>query len=131
MQGALVMQSEKGFTLIEMLIAMVVFSLIMLGALQSLVTTYRHGTLSTIRNEAVDIAEEISNTQRNVPYGNLVGTPATQTIIRQIAGGSIQFTVTQVITVEIPNVKSIRITVAWSSYGQNYTHVTTIIVGNS
>lgn len=129
---SIVLKTERGFTLIEALVAMLVLSVILLGALQGLMVSYKTSSTNTLRNEAVSIAEETANALRNTPYANLVDGTTTNTISRQIENASVPFTVTQVVADSVASVaKSIQITVTWNHQGQTITHTATILVGNS
>lgn len=126
------LKTEEGFTLIEALVAMLILSVILLGALQGLIVSYRTSSTNTLRNEAVSIAEETANAFRNTPYVNLVNGTTVNVVTRQIANASAPFTVTQVVADSVASVaKSIQITVSWNHQGQVITHTATIIVGNS
>lgn len=126
------MKTEKGFSLIEALVAMLILSVILLGALEGLMVSYRTSSLTALRNEGVGIAEEAANAFRNTPYANLVDGTTTITVSRQLANATVPFTVTQVVADSIANVvKSVQITVTWNHQGRAITHTATILVGNS
>ncbi|MBU4408449.1 MAG: prepilin-type N-terminal cleavage/methylation domain-containing protein [Proteobacteria bacterium] len=126
------LKTEEGFTLIEALVAMLILSVILLGALQGLMVSYRTSSTNTLRNEAVSIAEETGNALRNTPYTDLVNGTTVNVVTRQIANASAPFTVTQVVADSVASVaKSIQITISWTHQGQAITHTATIIVGNS
>ena len=126
------MKTEEGFSLIEALVAMLILSVILLGALQGLMVSYRTSSTNTLRNEAISMAEETANALRNTPYANLVDGTTTNIVLRQVANASVPFTVTQVVADSVASVaKSAQITVTWPYQGQTITHTTTIIVGNS
>lgn len=126
------LKTEKGFSLIEALVAMLILSVILLGALQGLMVSYRTSSTNILRNEAVNMAEETANALRNTPYASLVDGTTVNTVTRQVANASVPFTVTQVVADSVASVaKSIQITVTWPYQGQTITHTATIIVGNS
>lgn len=128
----LALKTEKGFSLIEALVAMLILSIILLGALQGLLVSYRTSSLTALRNEGVGIAEETANTLRNTPYINLVDGTTTSTVTRQLANAAVPFTVTQVVSDTVANVaKSVQITVSWNHQGRAITHTAIILVGNS
>jgi len=126
------LKTEEGFSLIEALVAMLILSVILLGALQGLMVSYRTSSTNTLRNEAISMAEETANALRNTPYANLVDGTTTNIVSRQVANASVPFTVTQIVADSVASVaKSVQITVTWPYQGQTITHTTTIIVGNS
>ena len=127
-----VLKTEKGFSLIEALVAMLILSIVLLGALQGLIVSYRTSSLTALRNEGVGIAEEAANTLRNTPYTDLVDGTTTTTVTRQLANAAVPFTVTQVVADSVASVvKSVQITVSWNHQGRAITHTATILVGNS
>lgn len=129
---SIALKTEEGFSLIEALVAMLILSVILLGALQGLMVSYRTSSTNTLRNEAVSMAEETANALRNTPYASLVDGTTTNIVSRQVANASVPFTVTQVVADSVASVaKSVQITVTWPYQGQTITHTTTIIVGNS
>lgn len=129
---SIALKTEEGFSLIEALVAMLILSVILLGALQGLMVSYRTSSTNTLRNEAISMAEETANALRNTPYANLVDGTTTNIVSRQVANASVPFTVTQIVADSVASVaKSVQITVTWPYQGQTITHTTTIIVGNS
>lgn len=56
-----VLQDNKGFTLIEALVSIVILSLILIGLLSSMIVAYKISLRNQIRNEAIHIAKEKLN----------------------------------------------------------------------
>lgn len=54
-------QGQRGFTLIEIMIALVVFMIIMLGVAAGLITTMRANNANVVRDEAVRLATDDLN----------------------------------------------------------------------
>ncbi len=50
--------NNKGFTLVEALVSMVILFLILIGLLSAMITSYKLSMRNQIRNEAVQIAKE-------------------------------------------------------------------------
>jgi len=128
-----VLQNDKGFTLLETIIAMTILTVMMLGTLQALIGTYTFSRNNTLRDYAVKIAQELITDYRNIPYNDpaLAGgaiTPATYT--RQIGNSTVTFTSQGNITQEVPNVaKSVTINITWTNKGIQHTVKSTTIVG--
>jgi len=55
------LQNKKGFTLIEALVSLAIFSLILIGLLSAMLTAYKITLENKLRNEAVQIAREKIN----------------------------------------------------------------------
>lgn len=83
--------AESGFTLIEVMMAMLVLTVGLLGLLQSVSISYEHNLRNRLREEAVGLAEEQLNTM--LSHGTL--TPVT-TARRVIGGVDKQFVVTRI-----------------------------------
>ncbi len=62
---------NKGFTLVEVLVAMIVFSLTLILILQGYLFAYRLNLQSLIKNEAVKIAQEEIEKLRNLPFSSI------------------------------------------------------------
>ncbi len=64
-------KSNKGFTLIETLIAMFLFSLILIFMLQGFLLAYRINYEKLLKDEAIKIAQEELERLRNLGYSNI------------------------------------------------------------
>lgn len=67
----IVMQNKKGFTIIETLIAMILFSLVLIFMLQSFLLTYKLNYEKLVKDETVKIAQEELERLRNEQYSNI------------------------------------------------------------
>lgn len=85
--------SKAGFTLVEMLMAMLVMTVGLLGLLQSVQAAYRQTVEDRVRDEAVRLAEEQMHRWRWLPYDSFSGN--SQTVARTIGGGTRTFQVTR------------------------------------
>jgi prepilin-type N-terminal cleavage/methylation domain-containing protein len=130
-----VSQNNKGLTLIEVLIAMVVFLLVSLAMMQTALVGIDSNMINVLREEAVKIAEESMIDVRNMPFDSLVeGTTTLPTVSRNLRNTMRPFTVTRAVTDHGDNNKEINILVAWEwkdqtvAHGNPYTHsITTIL----
>ena len=99
-----VMQNKRGFTLIETLVAMILFSLVLIFMLQSSLLVYRLNYEKLVKDETVKIAQEELERLRNESYSNITSTcvgacsnfnPNTQNqtciINRQVRNNNINF----------------------------------------
>lgn len=124
---------EGGFTLVEVLVAMVIMLVGLLGLFQSVNVGIDHNLRNTFRDLAVRIGEEKMHEARGIAYANLSGN-RTFSLTRSFRGASKTYTVQRGIT-DIPstppvNSKKIDITVGWTHKGQNYTHDVSSVIGN-
>ncbi len=85
--------SEKGFTLVEVMISMVILAVGLLGSLVGVKAALDSNYGSSLRTEAVKIAQEQTEMARNMPYADLAGIAGTQTVQRQIRKTNASFTV--------------------------------------
>lgn len=58
------MKHEQGFTLLEVLIALVLFSLVMAGMAPAFISQIEHNHASEIQTEAMAVAEQVVDTYR-------------------------------------------------------------------
>lgn len=126
----LLKKDNKGFTIIEALVAIVILTVLLLGLLSAFLTTYEYSTRNLIRDEAVKIANEYAEKYRNMDV-TTIPTSLTETVNRKIRNGNVQYTVevasTDLITGKI---KQITIKVSWTYKGKTYTHQIKSIVGS-
>ncbi len=124
-------KKNKGFTLVEALVALVILAILLLGLLSALIITYEHSTRNIIRDEAVKIANEYAETYRNMGIGNI---PANQsiTVNRKIRNSVVAFTI-KVVSSDIVagKIKQVKITVSWTYKGKTYSHTIETLVGSS
>ena len=124
-------KKNKGFTLVEALVALVILAVLLLGLLSALIITYEHSTRNIMRDEAVKIANEYAETYRNMGIGNI---PANQniTVNRKIRNSVVAFTV-KIVSLDIVagKIKQVKITVSWTYKGKTYSHTIETLVGSS
>jgi prepilin-type N-terminal cleavage/methylation domain-containing protein len=149
-----VLKNKKGFTLVEVLIAMVVFLLVSLAMMQTALVGIDSNMINVLREEAIKIAEQRMNEARNLPFNNqnvdqLIGDstdpnlnaticPADfvtkfgttglrmQRNLRNIS--NFDFCTNRDINTLNINNKQVSITVGWKWKGNDYTHSITTIV---
>jgi prepilin-type N-terminal cleavage/methylation domain-containing protein len=130
-----VLKNKKGFTLVEVLIAMVIFLLVSLAMMQTALVGIDSNMINVLRDEAVGIAEETMIAARNTPFDSLVaGTEVLPTVSRNFRNMIEQFIVTRTVTDHGINNKEVNIVVTWGwkdktvANGNPYTHsITTIL----
>ncbi|MGC9965117.1 MAG: prepilin-type N-terminal cleavage/methylation domain-containing protein [Syntrophobacteraceae bacterium] len=87
--------AEKGFTLIEVMVTLVILAFGMLASIAGIMAGVDHSFMNEMRNEAVKIAQEQQEAARNMPYNNLPQlTNADQTVTRGLRKAQVPFTVT-------------------------------------
>lgn len=67
-----VMRNKRGLTLVEVMIALVIFLFVFLALMQTALVSIDANMINSLRNEAVNIAEIRMNKARNDPFASLV-----------------------------------------------------------
>ena len=134
-----VLKNNQGLTLVEVLIAMVVFLLVSLAMMQTALVGIDSNTRNILRDDAVNVAEEKMNRARNLPFFPDLGLTSdpNPNLQRQINNVNRTFftntTVTELdgvgnLGTDDANTKQINITVTWEwrdntiANGNAYTH---------
>jgi len=94
-----VIQNKKGFTIIETLVAMVLFSLVLIFMLQSFLLAYRLNFEKLVKDEITKIAQEELEKIRNTSFSNIVPScsnactnhPTSCQITRQVRNKTLTF----------------------------------------
>ncbi len=117
---------QNGFTLIEIMIAMLVFMVIMLGVAGGLIAAIKANTGNVVRDEALRLAEDELNRLRGDQFStfgtaaNLADTAGAwtaTTVLSHVRGGAITFTrATQVadLVTAATALKRIDVAVGWN-----------------
>ncbi|HJV36913.1 type IV pilus modification PilV family protein [Geomonas sp.] len=112
------LKSSSGFTLIEMVMAMLVLSVGLLGLLQSIQVALRHEQGNKVREEAVLLAEEQMNVLRLNPFDTHT------TATRMIGGGLKKFSVVRTTRSlgETTSTSQLTVSVSWQFRNLTTTH---------
>lgn len=125
----------EGFTLVEVMIALVVSLLVFLALMQTALVGIDSNMKNVLRDEAVRIAEMKMNEERNKDFDSLIAGTSSESITRNIRNvQNFSFTVNRTITDLNADNKQINITVIWEwkentiANGNPYTHVINTIL---
>ncbi|WP_159441231.1 type IV pilus modification PilV family protein [Desulfopila aestuarii] len=126
------MPNNKGFTLIESVIAILLLTLMMLWTIQAMISAYGYASRNQLRDEAVRLSEELLTTERNTAYAALTpGITPTYTISRQIRNFDHAYSIDRTVTSEVPGLAySVAINVGWTDKGKTYNYSATTIIGD-
>ena len=115
--------NSGGFTLVEVMMAMLIMSVGLFGLLQSVSVAYEHNARNRLREEAVQVAEEQMNEMRGRLFDN-ISVNRVQTLTRSIAGGFRNFSVNwQAQTMPLGgNTKKLTVTVGWTFKRLKFVH---------
>ncbi|BCG47852.1 hypothetical protein GEOBRER4_n2701 [Citrifermentans bremense] len=114
---------SPGFTLIEMLMAMLVLTVGLLGLLQSLQLGYRQSVRDRMREDAVQIAEEQMHDLRRSKYEEI--TNKKEEVNKTLGGVKVRFVIDKVVEGIGPaggSAKKLRVTVSWTVNGERFSH---------
>ncbi len=114
---------NAGFTLIETLIAVVIFAIVSLAMTSLMVTNTRMISENTQSSEAIGYAQELLENLREVPVSSL--SPGSSTATRQSARGT-EYLITWTVTPNSPATgrTAVAVTVAWSHKGTPRSYAT-------
>jgi len=126
--------SEKGFTLVEFLAAVIILSVGLLGLLAAVNLSLEANMGNKMRNDAVRLAEQTLANARSVPYANLatLPTPVTQNIQEGLS--TVPFTITTNVAAMgggTAATSTVTITVSWSYRGALRNHIVTTTISNT
>lgn len=131
-----VLKDNRGLTLIEVTIALVVLLLVMLALMQTALLSIDSNMLNVLRDEGVNIAEEQMNEARNSSFDSITSSAAApvRRNVRNIPNFS--YSAETAVTNINSDTKQITVTVTWdwkertAANGNPYTHIISSIVSN-
>ncbi len=115
-----VKHNNKGFTLTEVLVAITILTIGMLGALEGLLLYTQSNLNNLCRDESVKIAEQKMNELRNISYSSL--TSGSTTVTRKIKNFERTFNVEWGVTAISTNSSSVEVSVSWTIMNKVWNH---------
>jgi type IV pilus assembly protein PilV len=114
--------NNRGFTLIEVVVAILIMMVGLLGLLAAIDLAMDMNTRDYMRDEAVRVGERAMNATKGTAYNSIAtGSPTTQTISTNIRGIAKNYNVATTVE-KLQNSKHISIVVNWTYKGQQYYH---------
>ena len=126
-----VKQKNRGFTLVEVLVAIAFLTISMLAILHALGLSVEHNMKNIIMDEAVRIAEQRMNELRNTPFVSLTSSTSSTriTTTRQIRNKSFTYTVDWIVEDFSTDSRAIQVIVQWPDWRNKiHRHTATSIV---
>lgn len=106
--------SSRGFTLVELLMALLILTVGLLGLLQSIEVAFQHKARNLMREEAVQLAEEQLNDLKVLRYDNVTANYE-HPVYRRVAGSDRRFLVRkQCEKRDGADAKKLTVAVEWS-----------------
>jgi len=123
-------RNNKGMTIIEVLIALVILLITSLAMMSTALLAMQTNVINSLRDEAVGIAEARMNELRNTPFPVSPATNeltagsdvADSTVSRTVRAASFTFTRKRTVVNINADTKQVSLTVTWSYKSQPYTH---------
>ncbi len=126
-QNVLLNNKNKGFTIVEALVSLVILAIILLGLLAGVLKSYEIAIRNQIRDDAVKTAQELLEDIRNQNFDNLP--TSISPITKQIRNYSVTFTPNLTITDVVQGqVKKISLTISWTYKGKNYSYTAETLI---
>ena len=126
---------ERGFSVIELMIAMALMVTLMLGFYKGTLAVRQSSARQAVHAEAVRLAQSLLTQQRNRSFATLTVTgtnPASVPMVRQVNSANVTFSVqTVVLDVAANTARRVTVNVVWMDAGVQRTYTATTIVGNS
>lgn len=132
-----VLSKNKGFTLVECLVAILIMTVGLLGLLQTVNISISHNMVSQLRLDGTVVADrELSREQSK--GGSLIGfdsisTPTTPyvsryNVRRTVLNGFRNYSVTKTNTIITTNTKQVTVLATWQYKGNRYRHETSSLI---
>jgi len=111
-------QNKRGFTLVEVVIAMFLLLVCMLGLLNAAVVMMEHNLGNILRDEAIRVGAQEMNGLKNTDFDVLTNTSwVCAEEGRKIRGGDINYNVCSQITSPSVNTRQLEVAVGWNHRG--------------
>lgn len=123
-----VLHTEKGFTLIEFLVAIVILMIGMLGLLEAVNVAMRQNTGNKMRNDAVVLADQVMSAQRVRSFDSVVASNTSQTV--SAGAAFVNYSVINETSDLSGTSKIVTVSVSWRERGVKKQHSLSTVITN-
>ncbi len=123
----IVFSDNKGFTLLEMLVAFVILMVGMLALLQAVNLAYSHNLVTILRNEAVLLGDEQIMLRKSMTFEQ-ISSGTSLSIPRDMRAAYKNYSVIGTVSSLTDTSKEITMRIAWKHKNQSYEHSVSSIV---
>ena len=116
------MINNRGFTLIEFLVAILILMVGLLGMLQGINLAMEKSMENVFRNEGLLVADDLMMAKRNKAFAALSTTTTTGVVTRYTRGVYRNYSAQQIVNATTSNTKEVIINVSWNYRNRKYTH---------
>ena len=119
---------NSGFTLVEVMVAIVIMAVFMLGLLEALEVAMQNNTKNLIRDDVAKVAQDTMNNMKDQPF-NAAFTPTT-TVTTNLRGVQKQYNVQRTVTTLPSGALTYQVGVKWVFKGVTTTYTVVSMRGN-
>jgi len=124
-----VLHAEKGFTLLEFLVALVILMVGLLGLLEAVNVGIRQNMGNKMRNDAIMLADQVMANQRVRPFANISTTAGRSQSVNSGAG-SVSYSVSKTVTNPTARSAYVIVNVSWLERSQTKQHSLSTVITN-
>lgn len=130
-ENQILILNDQGFSLIELLVAVVILMVGLLGTLQGVNVAIQENMKNELRNKATGIAEAVLASEKSKPFDN-ISSPVTRnsTTSTQIRSFTKQFSIIKQVDNTGSNTKNIQVGVSWIHKGVTYEQQISSLLSN-
>src|SRR5574337_943041 len=126
MEEESVCRDKKGMTLVEVMIALMLFMITFMALIQTVVLATNTNVVNELRDDAVNVAEQRMNELRNTPFtasDMTAGGPFSEpTITRNVRQVTCVFQPYRTVIKVDANTRQVNLKITWSYRQTNYEH---------
>lgn len=124
--------TERGFSLIEILVALFILTFAVLGTIGLLTSNIKNSRFAAQINEATTLAQDRLEALKNVAFSAVVAANYPDETLLDVNGvsGSGIYSRTTAINTTVTNLKPVAVTVSWNRDGTTHSVVLRTIISN-